>query len=128
LTLIEVEVDPGSSDPEIVRAATSIFNSRLGSYLRAADICTGNGRQYRILLPTTDEGGGAVVCERLLSVFSNPVEASDGSTIGFSLNLGVASHSGGGTLSREQMLEQARKALQQSKLKGPNTYAAYSNL
>jgi len=128
LTLIQIEMSPGSSDPEIIHAAASIFSSTLSSYLRAADICTGDGQNYRILLPTTDENGGRVVCDRLLSVFGNRLEINDGNTLAFSLNIGMAALPGGAILSKEELLDQVEKALHQSKLNGSNTYAAYSDL
>jgi hypothetical protein len=128
LTLIHIEMSPGTSDPEITTAATSIFSSTLSSHLRAADICTGDGRNYRILLPTTNEDGGRVVCERLLSVFKNRLDTKNGNLLAFSLQLGMASHPGGSVLSTEELLDQVEKALNHSKLKGSNTYAAFSDL
>jgi len=128
LTLLHIETTPSASDTSLIRAATSIFNSALNSHLRSADISTGNGKTYRILLPTTDEQGGRAVCERLLSIFRQRFESKEGEAIIFSINIGMASHPGGATLSREELLDQAEKALRKAQLKGLNTYIASSDL
>jgi hypothetical protein len=128
LTLIQIETTPNAEDSYLVRAATSIFNSALNSQLRSADISTGNGKTYRILLPTTDEHGARAVCERLLSIFRNRFESKEGETIIFSINIGMASHPGGGTLSKEELLAQAERALRQSQLRGSNVYVSASDL
>jgi len=128
LTLIKIEMTPSADDPAINRAAATVFTAELSSHLRLADIPTGEGNSYHILLPTTDENGGRAVCERLLSVFRNRFNTSEGESITLSLNMGLASHPGGAALTVEQLLQGAEKALQRSRQEGPNTYAAFSDL
>ena len=128
LTLIQIEMSPSASDPVMLSRAGSVFSSELNSHLRAADISTGHGRNYRVLLPTTDEHGGRVVCERLLSVFRNRLGTRDANSFTFTVNIGMTSHPGGESLSTEDMLGQVEKALQRSRLKGSNTYVASSDL
>ena len=128
LSLVRIEMVPSSGDPIIMRAAGSIFSSALNTHLRTADIPTGDGNMYFILLPTTDENGGRAVCERMLSIFRNKFDTRDGNSISFSINVGMASHPGGSSLTKEDLLQQTEKALKQSKLKGPNTYVTYTDL
>jgi hypothetical protein len=64
----------------------------------------------------------------MLDVFHNRFDTKDGESITFSLNLGLASHSGGPALTVEQLLQGTEKALEQSKVNGPNTYVVYSDL
>ncbi len=128
LSLIHMETTPSGDDSYLVRAATSVFNVALNSHLRSADISTGNGKTYRILLPTTNEAGGRAVCERLLSIFRNRFESKEGESIIFSINIGMASHAGGADLTKEALLARAESALRKSQLKGSNTYVVYSDL
>lgn len=128
LSLLQMETTPTTTDPNLLRAATSVFNSALNSQLRSADICTGNEHSYRILLPTTDEHGGRAVCERLLSIFRNRLESKEGHSIIFSINIGLASHAGGPTLSKEELLDQSKQALQMAQRAGRNTFAVFSEL
>ncbi|MEW6406127.1 MAG: diguanylate cyclase [Chloroflexota bacterium] len=128
LTLIHIETAPSVGDASLLRAATSVFNAALNSHLRSADISSGDGKIYRILLPTTNEEGGRAVCDRLISIFHNRFQSREGETIIFTINIGMASHPGGSTLLKEDLLAQAEKALRQAQLKGSNTYLAYSDL
>jgi len=127
LCLLQIETTPHADGSYLVPSA-AVFNSVLNSHLRSADISTGNGKSYRILLPTTDEYGGRAVCERLISICQNKIQTIEGGFVSFSLNIGLTYHPGGQALSKEQLLEQAESALQNSKTKGPNTYTAYSDL
>jgi hypothetical protein len=113
----------GSAEPG---NTSTVFARALNRHLRSVDIPSGTGNQIKILLPTTAANGLRAVCERLLSVFKNELSSPDGSPIAFSLNLGAVSHAGGKSISREFLLENAALALEQSKLKGPNTFALLS--
>jgi Diguanylate cyclase, GGDEF domain len=128
LTILHMETTPNREDPALMQAAASVFNTAINSQLRSADICTGDGHIYRIVLPTTDERGGHAVCERLLSTFRNRLESKEGQSIVFTINIGMACHTGGSTLFKEELLDQAEKALRTAQRKGPNTYSAFSKL
>ncbi len=128
LSLLQLEMTAIAGDDFIIRSASSIFGSALNTHLRAADITANAGDQYFIILPNTDEEGGRTVCDRLISVFRNRFETRDGQSISFSLNIGLTAHSGGASLSKEKLLEETTAALNRSKIKGPNTYAAFSDL
>jgi GGDEF domain-containing protein len=128
LSLVQIEMKPSTGDPVIMRAAASIFCSALNSHLRSSDIPTGSDSNYFVLLPTTEEKGCRALCERLISIFRNRYESKEGQSITFSLNIGMASHTGGSAMTKEDLLQGAEKAIKQSKLKGPNTYVASSDL
>lgn len=123
---LQIEMTPTGLDEKSIQAAPKTFTKALNSHLRSVDIPSGAGREYRVLLPTTNDAGVRAVCARLLSVFRNKFTTQDGSSIAFSLCIGAISHMGGETLSIELLFEQAKNALKQSKLKGPNTYTILS--
>jgi hypothetical protein len=127
ITLIHLEIMPSASDEAALRAAPSIFCSALNSHIRSVDIPARSKNEYFLLLPTTDVKGGRAICERLLSVVRNKFETQDGKTVTFSLHIGFASQPGGSSLSYETLFEQAAAALKQSKLKGANTFVAFSD-
>jgi GGDEF domain-containing protein len=122
MTLIQIEMKPTAFVPEALKAAPLIFSSALNTHLRSADIPARSGNLFTLLLPNSDRHGAMAVCERLLSVFKSKFEDSAGNSITFTLNMGVTTHSGGETLSKEVILEKAGEALKQSLQKGPNTY------
>lgn len=122
LALIEIEARPVSSQESVLKAAPDIFLSALIEHLRSVDIPSQNEDSFIVMLPTTDENGARAVCERLLSVFKNRFEISDGASVVFTLQIGATAHGGGVTLSSEEMFSKARSALKQSKSKGSHTY------
>jgi len=121
LTLLKIEMIPSALNDELLGKAPGVFISALNAHLRSVDIPSKAGNIFSILLPTSDEHGARAVCERLLSVFKNKFDVSNGS-IAFSLQIGATAHNGGPTLTSESILLKADGALKQSKLKGPNTY------
>jgi len=126
LTLIQIEMIPTALNAESLSAAPMIFSAALNARLRAADIPARTGNLYTVLLPNSDKHGAQTVCERLLSVFKNKFEDSNGHSVTFSLHIGATTHPGGETITREELLEKAREGLSQSQRKGTNTYVFIS--
>jgi hypothetical protein len=122
LTLIQLEMSPTAVDAKALSAAPEIFSTALNGHLRSVDIPSKAGSVYTLLLPNSDKHGAQAVCERLLSVFKNKFETPNGSSVVFSLNIGATTHDGGPTITAESILQKAKEALKQSKLKGANTY------
>ena len=125
LTLLKIEMTPSALNDDLLGNASTVFASALNAHLRSVDIPSRTENLYSILLPTSDEHGARAVCERLLSVFKNKFDVSNGA-IAFSLQIGATTHSGGPTMTSESILQKAEEALKQSKLKGPNTYIVLS--
>jgi hypothetical protein len=122
LSLLKIEVTFSALNAEAVSAAPGIFSSALNAHLRSVDIPSKEGNTFTLLMPNSDAHGAQAVCERLLSVFKNKFETSEGTPITFSLHIGATAHVGGVTISNENVLQKANEALKQSKLKGANTY------
>jgi len=125
LTLLKIEMTPSALNDDLLGNASTVFASALNAHLRSVDIPSRTGNLYSVVLPTSDEHGARAVCERLLSVFKNKFDVSNGA-IAFSLQIGATTHSGGPTMTSESILQKAEEALKQSKLKGPNTYIVLS--
>jgi PleD family two-component response regulator len=125
LTLLKIEMAPSALNDELLGTASTIFASALNAHLRSVDIPSKTGTSYSVVLPASDEHGARAVCVRLLSVFKNKFDVSNGA-IAFSLQIGATSHNGGSTITGESILQKADEALKQSKLKGSNTYIVLS--
>jgi len=121
-TLILMEITPTAFNTEAISTAPLIFSAALNTHLRSADILSRDGNLFTILLPNSDKHGAQAVCDRLLSVFKNKFEDTNGNSITFTLHTGVTTHPGGETITSEGLLEKAREGLVQSQQKGPNTY------
>jgi GGDEF domain-containing protein len=122
LSLLQIETMPHALNAEALSAAPEIFSSALNAHLRSADIPAKAGNTFMLLLPNSDKHGTQAVCERLLSVFKNKFQTSNGDSITFSLHIGATTHTGGATISSLGVLQKAEEALKQSRLKGANTY------
>jgi len=122
LALLQIEMTPIASNPESLGSASAIFATALNAHLRSVDIPAKEKNLFMVLLPTSDEHGAQSVCERLISVFKNKFDTQNAGSIAFSIQIGATTHSGGQTMSGEDMLQKANEALKQSKLKGSNTY------
>jgi PleD family two-component response regulator len=121
LAMLHIEVTPTSSNEETLKAAPAVFITALNTHLRSVDIPSSAGRDYKVLLPTTDEPGVRTVCERLLSVFKNKFDTPGGS-VAFSIQIGATVCAANVVPSKENIYQKAKEALMLSKLKGSNTY------
>ena len=126
LTLIQLEMSSTAVDAEALSAAPEIFSTALNGHLRSVDIPSKAGNIFTLLLPNSDKHGAEAVCERLLSVFKNKFETPSGNSIVFSLHIGATTHSGGADINNMSVLQKAKEALKQSKLKGANTHVFLS--
>jgi diguanylate cyclase (GGDEF)-like protein len=126
LSLLQIEMTPFALTAEALSAAPIIFSSALNVHLRSVDIPSKTGNVFMLLLPNSDKHGAQAVCERILSVFKNKFETPEGNSVTFSLHIGATTHAGGPTLTNENIRQKAGEALQQSKLKGANTFVFLS--
>ena len=127
LALLHIEITPTTTNEETLRAAPAVFMKALNTHLRSVDVPSVADRGYRVLLPSTNESGTRTVCERLLSVFRSKFETQSGS-VAFSLQIGVIVRNVSSSLSAEELFKRAEEALNQSRLKGPNTFVVIPNL
>jgi len=121
LSLLKIEMTPSALNEELLSTASAVFTSALNAHLRSVDISSKTRNLFKVLLAASDEHSARIVCDRLLSVFKNKFDISNGS-IAFSLQIGATTHNGGSSMSGESILQKAEEALKQSRLKGPNTY------
>ncbi len=128
ISLLNVLIIPSQQTPENQQAMDAEISAQLNSHLRSADIPTKIGDQYLILLPTTDERGGRIVCERILSVFKGLLRSEAGAMFSVSVFIGIAVHPGGADLSSAILKQQAASALKHAHQQGLSTYTAYSDI
>ncbi len=121
LALLQIEMTPTAMNEEALTGAITVFTTALNSHLRSVDIPSKNGSGFRILLPSSNEHGARVVCDRLLSVFRNKFDTPNG-PVAFSLQIGGTAHNGGPAIKREELINNAEEALRQAKLKGAHSY------
>lgn len=79
----------------------------LNSRLRQTDIPSRNGGEFHILLPNTDVAGAKIVAQRLLETLPPVIVDPLGDHHELIFRIGFASHSGGSSISAEQLRMQA---------------------
>jgi diguanylate cyclase (GGDEF)-like protein len=112
ITLIHLAVEADTSGPHAQYGAEVFAINMLNIQLRETDIPCRKGNEFLVLIPSTDEKGGRVVCERLEKLFH--VESQIYDKVSFKLEtfIGMTSHAGGRSISSRTLLENAEKALQ----------------
>jgi diguanylate cyclase (GGDEF)-like protein len=121
-SLVCIEIFPQASNQDTLQAAPNLFASALKKYMRSADIPCVNGKEFKIMLPVTNQNGLNAACERMLSTLNNTFETDDGNTISFSLCIGGTTYEGVDKISSDELLKKGQAALDQAKQKGQNTY------
>ena len=102
--------------------------SNLDRIIRAADLPARIGKEYAVLLPSTDEPGGRAGCERFLSAATGAHLTTHGLATRLSICIGMTSHTGGPTLQAETLFQEAEAALAKARLRGPQSYVVYSKM
>jgi diguanylate cyclase (GGDEF)-like protein len=100
----------------------------LSNSLRHVDVPAQFGDDYLVLLPATDEAGGAVVGRRLLERFRRDHKDQSGDNRSSQIHIGMAAHSGGPSASAETILVQASKALEEARQRGLNALVNFRDL
>jgi GGDEF domain-containing protein len=98
--------------------------------LRQVDVTAQFGDDYLVLLPATDEKGGATVGNRLLQRLQceNPTQSGETETFSMAIHIGMAAHSGGPDASAETILVQASEALEEARQRGTNTLVSFREI
>ena len=126
VTLLHVAINLDEVEFRFSEHLKRRFAEILNSSLRVADIPAYYGEDYLVLMPVTDEAGGRVVAQRLISRLMG-TEEMDGNDK-FTVHVGIASHPGGEGLALEELLGQAAQALQKASKQDKHTFISYSDL
>ena len=116
------------TDDEKRRNAKTNLARMLFHNLRQVDVPAQFGEDYLVLLPATDEKGGATVGHRLLQRLQSEYPTQSGETYSMAIHIGMAAHSGGPDASAEAILVQASEALEEARQRGTNTMVSFREI
>lgn len=128
LTLIRLVVEAGPATPRTQHSAEVFAINVLNIHLRETDIPCRNGGEFLVLMPSTDEAGGRVACERLMKLFDIKHQADDRVSFKISVFIGMATLPGDKSLSSTKLLEQASQALQHAQANRSPTAVSFSEM
>lgn len=128
LTLMHLTIETEPASPEIQHSAEMFTINILDVHLRETDIPCRKGNEFLILMPATFEGGGRIACERLAKSFNEPHQTFDRISFNMVIYVGMASIQAGESLTSENLLGQAAKAMQYARDNHITTAVSYSDV
>jgi diguanylate cyclase (GGDEF)-like protein len=114
LTLIHIAIEADPNNPQTQHSAEVFTINILNLNLREADIPCKRDDEFIILIPSTDEQGGRIVCQRLESLFNVQRQTYDRVSFKMAVFIGMASNSGD-SLSSNELRQQASTAMQHAR-------------
>jgi GGDEF domain-containing protein len=112
LTLIHLAIETDPDRPEIQYSAEMFAINILDVQLRDTDIPCRKGNEFLILMPSTDETGGRIVCERLAKLFNVPHQTYDRVSFNLKIFVGMSAILSGAALTSHNLMQQAAQAMQ----------------
>jgi diguanylate cyclase (GGDEF)-like protein len=127
LLRIATHYDNPSPSEQVENINTSVARTLFHS-IRQVDVPAQFGEDYLVLLPGTDEKGGAVVGNRLLQRLKSEYPSQSGENLPVAIYIGMAAHTGGPDASAETILVQASEALVEARHRGKNALVNYREI
>ena len=127
LTLLYISLNLDEAKSEIAKNVKQLFAGILSSSLRLSDVPSHHGDDFVVLLPSTDETGGAAAAQRLIARLEGTRNFADGNLFKFYVHIGITTHPGGQKKSLDQMLNEAHIASQKAKRIGSQALSVFSD-
>jgi diguanylate cyclase (GGDEF)-like protein len=128
LTLVHLAIETDPDRPDILHSAEMFAINILDVQLRNTDIPCRKGNEFLILMPATFEEGGRIACERLAKTFNEPHQTHDRVSFNMVIYVGMSSIPAGESLTSENLLQQAAKAMQHARDNHIKTAVMYSDV
>lgn len=128
LTLIHlaVEVDSGGADAQYGAEVFAI--NALNLQVRDTDIPCMQGNEFLVLMPSTDEKGARIVCERLENLFHVESQVYDKVSFKMSTYIGTATLPGDRSITSKKLMDNAALALKHARNNHLSKAVAFSDL
>ena len=127
LLRIATRYDTATHNDQADGVNTSVAHTLFHS-IRQVDVPAQFGDDFLVLLPGTDEKGGATVGNRLLQRLHSENPSPSGENLPVAIYIGMAVHTGGPDASAEAILTQASEALEEARTRGKNTFVNYREI
>ena len=123
LTLVDLFIEVDAAHPESLNDAEFLVMNRLRLDLRETDILCKQDHEFLILLPSTSTPGARTACERL----KNKITTEAGLSFNLFLFIGMTSMHAHDSITSEEFLENAARALQYARSQGLTSVVAFSD-
>ena len=112
LTLLHLALETDPADAQTLHSAEVFTINELNLHLRDTDIPCKNGSEFLVLMPSTDEQGGRVACERLEKLFNVEPQTYDRVSFKLFAFIGMATLPGNRSITSKKLMENASRAMQ----------------
>ena len=116
ITLIHVAVEAEPNTPQTQHSAEVFAINTLNLQLRETDIPCKTGSEFIVLMPSTDQQGGRIACERLEKLFQVTHQTYDRVSFQLSAFIGMTSTEGASHVHSSKLMEEAAAALQHAQV------------
>lgn len=128
LTLIHVAVETNPNTPQTQHSAEVFAINVLNLQLRETDVPCKMGSEFLVLLPSTDQEGGRIACERLEKLFKVTQQTYDRVSFQLSAFIGTTSAAGGSPIHSSQLIQEASSAMQYARLNRSQSVVLFSEI
>ncbi|HZJ22920.1 MAG TPA: diguanylate cyclase [Anaerolineales bacterium] len=128
LTLIHFAIEAEPNEPTTQHSAEVFAINVLNLQLRQTDIPCKREDEFIILIPSTDEEGGRMVCQRLENMFNVQPQTYDRVSFKMSVFIGMASSPGDSSLSSNKLRQQASTAMQRARANRASNTVLFSEI
>ena len=128
LTLLHLALKAEPDDPQTVHSAEVFTINVLNLRLRDTDIPCKTGNEFLVLMPSTDEQGGRVVCERLEQLFNVEPQTYDRVSFKLLAFIGMATISGDRSVLSKKLMQDAAEALQYARTHSTKKAVLFSDM
>lgn len=111
ISLIHLAVETDTSGPDAQYGAEVFTINALNVHLRDTDIPCRKGNEFYVLMPSTDEKGAHVVCERLEKLFRIESQIYDKVSFKLYAYIGMATLPGDRSITSQKIMDNASRAL-----------------
>lgn len=115
LTILHMAIEADPDTPEAQHGAEVFAINVLNLQLRETDIPCKKGSEFLVLLPSTDEDGGRIACDRLEELFRGNPQPFDRVSFTLSAFIGMTSAIANKPLSGNRLMQQADTAMQHAR-------------
>jgi len=128
LSLIHLTVEAESGGADAQYGAEIFAINALNLHVRETDIPCRQGKEFLVLMPSTDEHGGRVVCERFEKLFYAESQIYDKVSFKLSTFIGMTTLPGDRSISSKKLMEQAAKAMEHARTNRLQKTVVYSEI
>ncbi|MCI0550668.1 MAG: diguanylate cyclase [Anaerolineae bacterium] len=115
LTLVHIAIEADPDSPPAQHSAEVFAINILNLQLRETDIPCKRGNEFIVLLPSTDDEGGRIACDRLEELFKGNPQPFDRVSFTLSAYIGMTSAIANKPISGNTLMQQADTAMQHAR-------------